>query len=134
MSHLCDGHLAIDVADLFAAVKDQDESEDADSAPIVDDKQLKLIVRQQVKAESKSQLTDDLVVAAYMEHGSSRKAAESLTKAGHRIHHSTVARIVQKAEQTLRGESSESIVRTVASQRRDGKKKIQNRPEAKDWA
>ena len=133
VSHLCDGKLTITVPELFSAVSDQDEAPQTTATQIIDDKKLKLIVRQQVKAESKSQLTDDLIVAAYNEHGNVRDAAAALTEAGYSIHPSTVARRFNRATAAIRSESSESIVRDVASQRCNSKKKIQNRPEAKDW-
>ena len=94
------------------------------------------MIRQQVKADKKSELTDEMVFAAYVTHGSSRPTADALARDGHSIHFTTVTRIVKKmkkAKALERGESSESVVRAVASQRRNGAKQIRNIPEAKDF-
>jgi hypothetical protein len=42
--------------------------------------QLKLVIRQQVKAEEKTSLSDDIFVAAYCQHGSIRQAAAFLSQ------------------------------------------------------
>lgn len=137
VSQLCDGKLAITISELFSAVSDQDEAMQTTATQIFDDKKLKLIVRQQVKAEEKTSLTDDILIAAYRQHNSMRKAAEFLsTETGQTVTKDKIQRAVQRAggvEAVASGIDSDSVRRTVASQRRDGKKKIQNRPEAMDW-
>ena len=95
-----------------------------------------MMIRQEVKADKRTELTDEMVLAAYVAHGTARAAADALVKDGHKIHFSTVTRIVNRMQGTTalaRGESSESIVRHVASQRRNKSKQIRNTPEAKDF-
>lgn len=137
VSQLCDGKLDITVPELFSAVSDQDEAPQTTAMQIIDDKKLKLIVRQQVKAEDKTNLTDDILIAAYRQHNSMRKAAEFLSsQTGQTVTKDKVQRAVQRAggvKAVASGINSDSVRRSVASQRRDGKKKIQNRPEAMDW-
>jgi len=91
----------------------------------------KKMVRRQVKAEIKSLLTDDAMVAAYKEHGSLRKAADALTdQTGQKISKDKVGRAIERrgglAEILAEGDSP-SVARTVASQRRDRAKKFVER-------
>lgn len=72
-----DDGLAIDVDAVCAAVL---PTEDAAMPATVDDARLKLMIRHQVKAEAKSQLTDDILLAAYQQEGSVRKAASFLSE------------------------------------------------------
>ena len=95
------------------------------------------MIRQQVKAEEKTALTDDILVAAYKQHNSMRKAADFLTsETGQTVTKDKVQRAVGRSggiEAVVSGHDSHSVRRTVASQRRDGKKIIPNRPEAMDF-
>jgi hypothetical protein len=138
LSHVATlGHSGIDIDQLglASAVLEADAAADEAAADALDRKKLKDIVRKEVKADKKSELPDAAVLQAYRQHGSSRKAAAALTADGYQIDHSTVARIVRKFDEVdiARGDSSKSVVRTVASQRRDGKKKISNTTEALDY-
>jgi hypothetical protein len=72
-----DDGLAIDVDAVYAAML---PTEDAATLATVDDARLKLMIRHQVKAEAKSQLTDDILLAAYQQEGSVRKAASFLSE------------------------------------------------------
>ena len=81
-----------------------------------------------MKAEIKSLLTDDAMVAAYKKHSSYRKAADALTKqTGQKISKDKVKRAVDRhgglAEIIPDGDSA-SVARTVASQPRDRRKII----------
>jgi len=91
----------------------------------------KKMVRQQVKAEIKSLLTDDAYVAAYKEHGSYRKAADALTvQTGQTIGKDRVRRAVERRgglAEIIPDEDSASVSRTVASQPRDRAKKFSER-------
>ena len=108
------------------------ESEQA-SAPAQtphDNKKLKAVVRQQLKAEIKSHLTDVALIAAYQQHGSYRAAAQALSsQQGTKVSKDRVCRAVQRAGgvQAMRSDkSSQSVVRTVASQGRVTRKKTPN--------
>lgn len=137
VSRLCDSGLEIDRAHILAAVTEQEAAPAEPGAEVISTKKQKLMVRQQVKAEIESMLTDDALIAAYAQYGSYRKAADALSEqTGQQISKDKVSRAVQRkgGRQTVRSETnSNSVRRTVASQRRDSKKKIQNRPEAMDW-
>ena len=137
VSQLSHDGLEIDHQHLFAMVADQQERlVESDSQPVSGKKQ-KLLVRRQVKAEIQSMLTDDVLVAAYSEYGSYRKAADALSEqTGQLISKDKVSRAVQRrgGPRSVRSETnSNSVRRTVASQRCDRRKKIQNHPEAMDW-
>jgi len=91
----------------------------------------KRMVRQQVKAESKGQLEDDVLVAAWTTYGSVRKAADALTaQLGRTITKDKVQGALTRAggAKALRQKlDSASVARTVASQRRDRAKKFLER-------
>ena len=135
VSHFGSSGLEIDLDAVFSWVRASDESRAA-IEQVINQRQLKLVVRQQVKAEEKSSLTDDVLVAAYRQAGSVRKAADFLSEqTGSRISKDKVQRALQRAggqSAVASGQDSESVRRTVASQRRDSRKKIPNRPEAMD--
>ena len=88
---------------------------------------MKQWIRQQVKAEGKTNLTDDILVAAYRQCGSMRAAAKFLTKeTGKTVSKDKVHRAVNRSggvQAVRRAEDSDSIQRTVASQRRDRQEK-----------
>ncbi len=92
----------------------------------------KRMVRQQVKAEMKGQLEDDVLVAAWQSFGSVRKAADALTEQlGRTITKDKVQNALTRAggAKALREKAdSASVARTVASQRRDrGRKFLERR-------
>lgn len=123
-----DGWLDVDYDAVLAAIFEVDADRDAEAAATIDNGQLKLMIRQQVKAEGKSQLTDDILVAAYRQEGSVRKAATFLSmKTGQLVTKDKVQSAVARAGGSsvfARDHDSDSIVRTVVSQRRDRTKKI----------
>lgn len=88
----------------------------------------KLIVRRQLKAELSSHLADSNLLAAYRQHGSMREAARALTtERGTPITKDMIQRAVARAggaKAVMNSEDSESVVRTVASQRRDRRAKV----------
>jgi hypothetical protein len=102
--------------------------ETASGVSAVSEGQVKLMIRQQVKAEAKTALIDDVFVAAYRQHGSLRKAAAFLSQQTDRVvSKDQVHRAVKRsggAQAVLNAEDSNSIQRTVASRRRDRQKKF----------
>ena len=98
-------------------------------------RELKVLISREVKSIQVHELNDDVLVRAYVQEGSYRKAAEFLSReTGQEITKDKVHRAVQRSGGTTalaRGEDSNSIVRTVASQHRDRTKKIHRRPEGK---
>jgi len=115
------GQVHIDVAQVVGLVRIADQAHDA-SPPLTLD-QLKLLVRQQVKAEGKMNLRDDWLVSAYKQCGSYRKAAKFLSDESQQtVTKDQVLAAVKRAggrETVVRGDDSESVVRTVSSRRRD---------------
>ena len=111
---LVDSALGIDTTEIVGLIQDADER--TDNTP----DSLSFVLDQKVRSALNSRLTDELILQAYVANGSSaRKAAKALKKRGHSIHHATISRLVKKYEEVLRTGSSESVVRTRSSQRRD---------------
>lgn len=118
---LVDSQVQIDVAQVVGLVRIADETHDAGSPVTLD--QLKLLIRQQIKAEGKLGLKDDWMVSAYKQCGSYRKAATFLSDSSEQtVTKDQVLAAVKRAggrEAVVRGDDSESVVRTVSSRRRD---------------
>jgi hypothetical protein len=99
-----------------------------ESPPLaITEEDLKLTIRQQIKAENKSELTDDIYVRAYLQEGSLRKAAEFLSKQTQTVvKKDRVRRAVLRQggiSSLANEEDSNSIVRGVVSHHRDKKGK-----------
>lgn len=115
--------LVLDVAAIGESVADADAAAETRSAIPTDPEIKKQIIRQQVKAEIKTHLEDDVLVAAYLEFGSLRKAAVGLTG---RLCRTVTKDAIEDAVKRAGGikalkEMSDtgSVARTVASQSRD---------------
>lgn len=124
--------IEIDAVDVAARMNEADQRVASVMGVPVTAAEQKRTMRQQVKAEVKTQLEDDVLVAAYLEFGSCRAAATALTtQLDKPITKDKVYRAVQRAggvNAVARTEDSLSIHRTVASQRRDGRKTIRKSP------
>jgi len=111
--------IELDPLELAAGMQDADERTTA--PPAVSPEQLRLMIRQQVKAEAKTSLTDDILVTAYRQHGSVREAAAFLSQqTGHDVSKDQVHRAVLRtggAAAVLSAENSESVVRSAPSAR-----------------
>ena len=117
---LIEDKIEIDVTQIIGLMHAADEQHASD-APLTTE-QFKQVVRQQVKAEGKTQLTDDILVAAYKNFGSYNKAVTGLAEQGCETNRWAIERAVKRAggpQAVMRGDDSESVVRTVASHRRD---------------
>jgi hypothetical protein len=125
---LGDTGIDVDAIELATAIQDADSRAAAPGEMTVSLEQLKLMIRQQLKAESKTTLTDDILVAAYRQHSSVRDAAVFLSEhTGQEVSKDKVNRAVQRAggvEAVRDDHDSESIRRTVASQLRDRRKRF----------
>lgn len=113
------GRLALDPLEIVAAM-------DAAAAPLAEEpttEQLKLAIRQQIKAEQATILTDDAYVLAYRRCGSVREAAALLSReTGREVSKDKVHRAIRRAGgvgAVLEGQDSGSVRRRVVSQRRD---------------
>jgi len=119
--------IEVDAMEIVAAIEDAEAQAAASDVTVVSREQMKLMIRQQVKAESKTTLTDDILVTAYRQQGSLREAAAFLSgQIDQDVSKDQVHRAVKRAGgvRAVRDtEDSESIQRTVASQGRDRKKK-----------
>ena len=121
------GGIDIDPLEILTALRDAEAGQtDAETAPVTAE-QLTLLIRRQIKAEHKSELTDDIYLAAYRQHGSVRKTAEFLSnETGATISKDQVQRAVTRAggaAEVLNAEDSDSVVRPVASRSRDNRGK-----------
>lgn len=134
-STLQDGRLELDHEAVSSAIAEA-ESATASQPSTFTVEQLKQVVRKQVKAEERTQLTDDIFAEAYRREGSYRKAAMFLSQqSGQEITKDQVAFAVGRLgglAAVVRDQDSESIVRKVASQRRDRSGKSMNAVRVRD--
>ena len=125
--------LVVDQDAVCAAIIEVDLQRGADASTTLGPAQLKLMIRQQVKAEEKSRLTDDILLAAYQQEGSVRKAAAFLSKQTNQVvtKDKVQAALTRAggATNVVRQDDSHSVVRTVASQRRDRSGKTLRKPD-----
>ncbi len=122
----------IDAVDVAARVNEADQRVASIMGVPVTAAEQKRAIRQQVKAEAKAHLEDDVLVAAYKQYGSYRKAGDALTEQlGRKICKDKVRGAVLRAgglREVAQTADSPSIHRTVASQRRDGRRIIRKSP------
>ncbi len=128
VASLVDGKIELDVPQVVGLVRAADEDSDAGVAITLDN--LKLLIRQQIKAEGKTSLRDDWLVSAYKQCGSYRKAAKFLSDESQQtVTKEQIAGAVKRAgglEAMTCGDDSDSVVRAVSSRRRDTPIKIQD--------
>lgn len=128
---LDEGDLVVDPVAFAESIEAADALAETRSIVPVDPEVKKQVVRQQVKAEIKGHLEDDVLIAAYITHGSFRKAGDALTdQLGRKVSKDAVKRAVDRAggaSDVLDGADSASVARTVASQSCDRQKKFLER-------
>jgi hypothetical protein len=135
---LSDAGIEIDPLEIAASIQDAELRQSGTGVVEVGMEQLAMMIRRQVKAEHKSELTDDIFVAAYRQCGSMRKAAEYLTtETGTTVTKDQVFQAVKRAggiAEVTNAEDSDSVVRPVASRSRDrrGKTLIQSQPDKEE--
>lgn len=121
------GEIEVEAIAVATAICDADSAGSTQGIATLTEEQLKMMIRQQIKAEGKAELNDNLLVAAYQHCGAYRSAAEYVaTVSGKSVSKDSVFRAVQRsggALAVLNGADSNSIVRGVASQPRDKKGK-----------
>lgn len=131
---LGDTKIEIETMEIAAAIHDADALVSAPSIPNLTQEVLQQMIRQQVKAEMKTHLNDDIYLAAYRQCGSVREAAVFLSaETGREVTKDQVHRALVRAggaAAVLNGDDSDSVVRRVASQDRDkhGKPLIRAQP------
>lgn len=120
--------ISIDPADLAATVQEVDAANRQVRPLALTPKQQKQVFRSAAADVLKSAVKDEDFVSAYREHGSYRKAAKALSeRLGVTVSKDAVQRAVESAggiEAVKSDDSSESVQRTVASQRRDRQRKF----------
>lgn len=128
IAQLSDTGISIDSADLFATVKEVDAANRQVRPLALTQKEQEHEFRKAAGNVLKSNIGDQIYVQAYVEHGSDRKAAAALTKQlGFKVGKDKVARAVKRAggpAAVKRTADSDSVGRTVASQRRDRQRKF----------
>jgi hypothetical protein len=72
--------LMVDHDAVLSAIFEANSAASDDSSAPIAPGDLALVIRRQIKAEGKTQLTDDILVAAYQQEGSVRKAAAFLSE------------------------------------------------------
>lgn len=121
------GDITITFADVCTLVQDTDAANQARRPVALSRKQQQREFQKAAGDVLKSKLGDDAFVQAYREHGSYRKAAVALSKPGLKVSKDAVKRAVKRAGgvgAVKRDKDSESVRRTVASQRRDRQRKF----------
>lgn len=121
------GDITITFADVCTLVQDTDAANQARRPVALSRKQQQREFQKAAGDVLKSKLGDDAFVQAYREHGSYRKAAVALSKPGLKVSKDAVKRAVMRAGgvgAVKRDKDSESVRRTVASQRRDRQRKF----------
>lgn len=118
----------IDAVAFMEFVAEADTIAESKSLLPVDPQVKKQVIRRQLKAEIKGHLNDDVLIAARITHGSTRKAATALTQQlGRTVSKDQVQRAINRAgglDAISELDDSNSVARTVASQSRDRAKKI----------
>ena len=117
--------LAVDAVVMAAIVADADAAWDDDGGPLLDEQQLRRLLR----AQRDSELKDDVLVAAYKQYGSYRKAADALIAQGVETDRWAVERAVRRGGGTAalrRSESSSSVARAQVLQRQGGRRVFRN--------
>ncbi len=121
--------LVIDGVAFMEFVAEADAIAESKSLLPVDPQVKKQVVRRQLKAEIKGHLNDDVLIAARVTHGSTRKAADALTEQlGRPVSKDQVQRAIDRAgglAAISELDDSISVARTVASHSRDRAKKIE---------
>ncbi len=118
---LCDDRIKIDTAMVAALVADACIPWDDRGKPMLDEQQLRRLIR----AQRKTELTDDVLVAAYKQYGSYRNAAEALAAQDVETDRWAVERAVHRAggvSALRRSDSSSSVERARSSKRRNGRR------------
>jgi hypothetical protein len=127
IASLCQ-QFTLDVDEIVVSLSRESTPGDEPTIDVPKGTDLKLFVRRQIKAEQKTELTDAVLVQAYLQEGSIRKAAEFLTsQTGQQISKDKIQRAVQRSggvEALVVGQDSNSIVRGVASQCRDSRGRL----------
>jgi hypothetical protein len=122
------GAITVALADICALVQDADAANQARRPVALSRKQQKREFQKAAGDVLKSKLGDDPFVQAYDEHGSYRKAAAALSKKfGFPVSKDKVRTAVKRrggVAAVMRAADSESVRRTVASQRRDRQRKF----------
>jgi len=117
----------IDVEEVAACIADASKKGVSSSILDITEEELKLTIRRQIKAENKSELTDEIYVMAYRQEGTLRAAAKFLSKqTSSEVSKDRVKRAIDRqggVDALANEEDSNSVVRGVVSHHRDRKGK-----------
>ncbi len=117
----CEKGIDVDPLEIAAAIQDAGERVSDSGTIAIGMDQLKSLIRQQVKAEGKTGLIDDILVAAYRQHGTVREAAAYLSReTGQEVSKDQVHRALQRSggvAVVLNNHDSPSVVRSRPSAR-----------------
>jgi hypothetical protein len=117
----------IDVEEVAACIADASKKGGDSSILGITEEDLKMTIRRQIKAENKSELTDDIYIRAYRQEGSLRAAADFLSnQTSSEVSKDSVKRAIDRQggiAALANEEDSNSVVRGIASHHRDRKGK-----------
>ena len=134
LAMLTEQGIEVERMEIAAAIQAADLTASESDSLILTTDQLALKIRQQIKAERRTELTDEVFLAAYRQENNLRSAAAFLTEqTGQEISKDKVKRALDRAggaAAVLDGTDSNSVIRGVASRRRDkrGKTLINSKP------
>lgn len=120
---LSECQLEIDAKEIVSAIQDSKSTADVALETTLSADDMRGMIRQQIKAEHKTAISDDLLIAAYRNQGSIRKAAEYLSEqTGTYVTKDKVNGALQRsggASAVANPDDSNSVVRGVVSRSRD---------------
>lgn len=117
---LTNGVMGLKPGEILDLVHDTNEREEELQDALFD------FVEQKVHRAMDTKLTDEMLLQTYLANNSSaREAAKVLNTQGFRISHSQISRRLARFKDLVRTDSSDSVVRTRSSQRRDTPQKKQ---------
>jgi hypothetical protein len=97
IASLRENDICLDRVLMVAMIDEADAAAQDDDRRTPNSGEIKQLVRRQVKAERKAELTDDLLIAAYKQEGSYRKAAAALVAANMKTSLWAIRRAVERA-------------------------------------
>jgi hypothetical protein len=130
---LGDDGLELDPLAVRSAIDAADALAEETGQSVIAEKRLRTVVRQQIKAERQTELTDAVFVEAYRQTGSYRKAADLLSeRTGQVVSKDQVSRAVNRSGGTgvvIKTAGSDSVVRRDTARRdRRGRELLESAP------
>lgn len=124
------GVAAINALLLKTLVDEEDAASRRLTGVELDEEGLRGLVRRETANQAKTELRDDAMLLAYVQHGTTRAAAAALTESGHAVDQSTISRALKRhggAAEVRRKAELASVEKPVVLQRRNKAGKLVQR-------